>query len=186
MKVLGRGRRVVGAGLAVGAAALVTAWAVAHATVEMAPVVGLAGAAGVITFALAVGVAMPSRFSRTLATGLVLVGTAVVVSSVGVSAPARIGFLTISGAVLFCAAELADRSSAHSRKAGHRPGVRSWEAAWVLGVAAGSAGLSYAAFSARGPVAGGGPAALAAGVAGAVLVAFLVVLLLRIRPHTGL
>jgi hypothetical protein len=185
MKGLGGVRRVAGAALSVVAAALVAAWAVGLATAEMAPVVGLAGAGGVITFAVAVSVPMPGRLSRTVATGLVLVGTAVVVSSMGVSAPARTGFLTISGAVLFCAAELADSSSARRRKTEHRPGVQSWDAAWVLGVAAGSAGISYAAFSARGVVAGGGPAALAAGVAGAVLVAFLVLLLLKTRPRAG-
>ncbi len=181
MKGLGRGRRVAGAALSVAAVALVAAWAVGHATAEMAPVVGLAGAGGVMTFAVALSAPMANRLSRTVATGLVLVGTAVIVSSMGVSAPARTGFLTTSGAVLFCAAELADRSSTHRRKTEYRPGVQRWDAAWVLGVAAGSAGLSYAAFSARGLVAGGGPAALAAGVAGAVLVAFLVVLLLKTR-----
>jgi len=120
-----------------------------------------------------------------MATGLVLVATSVVVSATGGAAPARTGFLVVSGAVLFCAAEVAERALANARKAEYRPGVDRWSTAWVLGVAAGSAGLSYGAISARGLLAGGGPAALAAGVAAATLVAFMVVLVLRTRPRTG-
>ena len=55
----------------------------------------------------------------------------------------------------------------------YRPGARRWDPFWILGVAAASAGVSYAAVSARSLVAGGGPAALAAGTVAAVLVVVL-------------
>jgi len=54
----------------------------------------------------------------------------------------------ISGAILFCAAELADRSRS-GRGVERRRGVERWSLAWVLGVAIGSAGLSYAAIATR-------------------------------------
>jgi hypothetical protein len=169
--------------LSVSAAGAVAAWAVLHSPVRLTPVVGLAGGGGIVTFAIALTDPMRLKRNRTMATGLVLVATAVVASAFGAAGPVRTGFLTVSGAVLFCAAEVADRALPNARKTEHRPGVDRWSATWVLGVAAGSAGLSYGAISARGLLAGGGPAGLTAGVAAATLVAFLVVLLLRTRPH---
>ena len=110
----------------------------------------------------------------------------VVVGALGEAVSTRASVLAISGAVLFCAAEVANRSIDQPRHVEHRPGVERWSPAWVLGVAAGSAGLSYGAIAARGLLAGGGPAALAAGTAAAMLVAFLAALLLRTRSRTGL
>jgi hypothetical protein len=63
--------------------------------------------------------------------------------------------------------------------------VCSWSPTWVLGVAVGSAGLSYGAVASRGLLAGSGPAALAAGTGAAMLVAFLAAFLLRTRARNG-
>ena len=81
--------------------------------------------------------------------------------------------LAIAGAVLFCTAEVGERSLGGPRRLEYRPGARRWNPFWILGVAAASAGVSYAAVSARSLVAGGGPAALAAGTVAAVLVVVL-------------
>jgi hypothetical protein len=67
----------------------------------------------------------------------------------------------------------------------HRPGVERRSPTWVLGVAVGSAGLSYGAVASRGLLAGGGPAALAAGTGATMLVAFLAAFLLRTRARNG-
>lgn len=121
-----------------------------------------------------------------MATGLLLVGAAAVISATGQPATDRTAFLVISGAALFCAAEIADHALSPARGAERRPGVDRWTPAWVLGVALGSAAVSYAVISARSIFAGGGPAALAAGTAAAVLVAFLAALVLRTGPRAGL
>ena len=60
-----------------------------------------------------------------------------------------------------------------------------WNPTLLLAVAVGSGGLSYGAISIRGLLADGGPAALIAGTAAAVLVAFLAALLLRTRARTA-
>jgi hypothetical protein len=93
--------------------------------------------------------------------------------------------LVVSGAVLFLAAELADSALSIAAHAERRPGVDRWSPTWVLGVAVGSAALSFGVISARGFLAGGGPAALGTGTAAATLIAFLVVLALRTRPTSG-
>jgi hypothetical protein len=185
MRRPGRGLRIASTALSILATAGVAAWAVAHSTARLAPVVGLAGTAGVVTFAIALTEPFRASRNRAMSTGLVLVATSVVVCATGSAAPARTGFLVVAGAILFCAAEFADRALANARKTEHRRGVDRWSATWVIGVASGSAGLSYGAISARGLLVGGGPAALVAGVAAATLVAFLVVLVLRSRPSTG-
>ena len=131
-----RRSRIAGAALGVVVTSAVAAWALAHATTRLAPAVALAGIAGIVTF---------------------------VVGALGEAVSTRASVLAISGAVLFCAAEVANRSIDQPRHVEHRPGVERWSPAWVLGVAAGSAGLSYGAIAARGLLAGGGPAALAAG-----------------------
>jgi hypothetical protein len=87
---------------------------------------------------------------RAIATGLVLVGTASVVGAMAEAVTARVVVLAISGAVLFCAAEVADRSLGQAHQVEYRPGVARWSPTWVLGVAAGSAGLSCGAAAARG------------------------------------
>ena len=181
-----RRSRIAGAALGVVVTSAVAAWALAHATTRLAPAVALAGIAGIVTFTAARTAPFAPRRNRTIATGLVLVGTAVVVGALGEAVSTRASVLAISGAVLFCAAEVANRSIDQPRHVEHRPGVERWSPAWVLGVAAGSAGLSYGAIAARGLLAGGGPAALAAGTAAAMLVAFLAALLLRTRSRTGL
>ncbi len=121
--------------LSVFATSAVAAWALAHATATLATTVALAGIAGVMTFAVALTAPFARVRSRTIATGLTLVG--------------------------------------------------SWSPTWVLGVAVGSAGLSYGAVASRGLLAGGGPAALAAGTGAAMLVAFLAAFLLRTRARNG-
>jgi len=186
MRRSGPGPRIAGALFSVIAIAAVATFAVVHSLARLTPVVGLAGVGGVVTFVVALTGRSRAKRNRTMVTGLVLVATAVVVSATRDAAPARAGFLVVSGAVLFCAAEVADRAQANARKTEHRPGVDRWSATWVLGVATGSAGLAYGAISARGFFAGGGPAALTAGVVGATLVAFLVLVVLRTGPRTGL
>jgi len=123
--------------------------------------------------------------NRAIGTGVVLLGTASVIGATADAFATRAAVMVISGGVLFCAAEVADRSVAAARHVEHLPGVDRWSPAWVLGVAAGSAGLSYAAGMARGPLAGGGPVALAAGTAASTLIAFHVVLVLRARVRKG-
>jgi hypothetical protein len=167
------------------ATAAVAGWAVSYAPGQLASVAALAGVGGVITFAVALTDPSRNRRNRTIATGVLLAATAVVVSAMGGTASARAGMLTVSGAILFCAAEVGDRASAQPRNAAHRSGVDRWSRSWVLGVAAGSAGVSYGVTSARGLLAGVGPAALVAGVVSVVLVAFLVLLVLRTQPRTG-
>jgi hypothetical protein len=181
-----RGSRIGGVALSVVAISAVAAWALAHATAQLAPAVALAGIAGVVTFAAALAGPLVGRRNRTVATGLVLVGTSVVVGTLHEAGAGRTVALAISGAILFCAAEVADRSLDQARHAEHRPGVARWSPAWVLAVAAGSAGVAYGAISTRGFVADGGPAALAAGTAGAVLVAVLAAVAVRTRSRPGL
>ena len=123
--------------------------------------------------------------SRTVATGLALVGTALVVSQLGKPVAARATVFAISGAILFCAAELADGTLDRSPKVEHRPGVERWNPTLLLGVSLGAGGLSYGAIASRGLLADGGPPALVAGTAAAVLVAFLASLLLRTRARHG-
>ena len=156
----------------------VTTWAVVQATAPMTATVALAGIAGVVIFAMALTAPLKRMRNRTIATGLVLVGTAAVAGTLGEAVATRGSVLAISGAILFCAAEAADRSLDRTRHVEH------WSPVWVLGVAVGSAGLSYGAIAARGLLAGGGPGALAAGTAAAVLVAFLAALLLRTSART--
>jgi hypothetical protein len=131
------------------------------------------------SFAAALSPQLESRRQRSIATALVLVGVAVVTSAVGLGQGARYGFLVASGAVLFCAAETADRALDRPRRAEARPGVGRFGATAVLGVAAGAGSVSYLAISARGALGGGGPAALAAGTLGAILVAALTTAMLR-------
>ena len=83
------------------------AWALAHAAATLTTTVALAGIAGVMTFAVALTAPFARVRSRTIATGLALVGTAVVVGALGETAATRATVLAISGAVLFCAAEVA-------------------------------------------------------------------------------
>jgi hypothetical protein len=87
--------------------------------------------------------------------------------------------------VLFSAAEIADRSLDQGRHLEHRPGVRRWSPGWILGVAAAAGAVSYGAVALRGVLAGGGPAALAAGTVAAVLVAILTAALVRNRVRAG-
>jgi len=168
--------------LSVAATAALAAWAMAQATAALAPGVLLAGIAGVVTFASAS--ASAANRNRAIAVGLVLVGIALGLGTLHEPATARTAGLAIAGAVMFCAAEVAYRSLDLPRQVERRPRVEHWSPALVLGVAAGSAGVSYAAASARGLLGGGGPAALAAGTAAAVLVAMLTALVVRARIRT--
>ena len=164
---------------------VVAVWALSHSSAQSAPPVALAGLAGVMTFAAALTAPLAPMRDRATATGLVLVGTASVVGAMAEAVAARAVVLPISGAILFCAAEVADRSLGQAPQVEYRPGVERWSPKWVLGVAAGSAGLSCGATATRGLLAGGGPAALAAGTATATLVALLVALVLRTRAYTS-
>ena len=181
----GRGPRIAGSMFSVLATAVVVGWAVARSTGQLASVVGLASVSGVVTFAVALTDPLRNRRNRTIAMGVLLAATAVVVSATSSTTSARAGALTVSGAVLFCAAEVGDRALAQARNTTYRSGVDRWSTTWVLGVAAGSGGVSYGITSARALVDGGGPAALVAGVVSAVLVAFLVILVLHAQPRTG-
>jgi hypothetical protein len=185
MRHFERGSRIAREALSVTATAAVAAWALWHASAALAPTVALAGIAGVITFALSFRVPLAPARNRSVATGLVLVAIAVVVASQAEAGGTRTGFLVVSGAVLFCAAEVAERSLSYPSHVEHRPGVERWGQAWVLGVAVGSAALSYGAISTRGLLANGGPAALAAGTAAALLVAVLTTLVVRARTRTA-
>ena len=180
MRPSSRPSRVVGLASAIIGTSAIAVWAVAQSTPSLAPIVALAGIAGTVTLACAFA---PRRI-RTISMALLLVGTAVVVGSLHEPAGTRAGVLSISGAVLFCVAELADRSLDQPRGAERRRGVRHWNPAWVLGVAAASAAAGYGAASIRGVVAGGGPAALAAGTIAAALVGFLARGALRGRPRS--
>jgi len=76
-----RRSRIAGAALGVVVTSAVAAWALAHATTRLAPAVALAGIAGIVTFTAALTAPFAPRRNRTIATGLVLVGTAVVVAA---------------------------------------------------------------------------------------------------------
>ena len=177
--------RIAGVALSLALDSAVAIWALENASAPLAPAVAMVGIAGVITLAAALTVPLAPIRSRTITTGLVLVGTASVVGATTQPATTRSVVLAISGALLFCATEFADRSLAHKRAVKHMPGVERWSPRLVLGVAVGSAGLACGATWTRGSLAGGGPAALAAGTVAATLVAFLVALLLRTRARTG-
>ncbi len=180
MRHPGRRSRSVGVVLSIAAASALVAWAVAQSSATLAPVATFAGIAGVVTLAAA----LAGGRSRTISTGLVLVGAAVVAGTLHEAAGTRAAALALSGAIMFCVAEVADRSLDQARGMERRRGARHWDPAWVIGVAAVAAAASYAAASIRGFVAGGGPAALAAGTVAAVLVAVLArgALQARARP----
>ncbi len=178
----GRRSRNTAFALSVVATSCLVAWAIAQATASVAPGAALAGIAGVVTFASAS--ARAARRSRAIAIGLVLIGVAVGLATLHEPAATRTAALAIAGAVMFCAAEVADRSLDQSRQVEQRPGVDRWSPTLVIGVAAGSAVVSYSAASARGPLGGGGPAGLAVGTAAAVLVAILAALVVRARIRT--
>jgi len=173
--------RVAGLTLSVAATAAIVGWALAQSSARSVPAVGLTGIVGVVTFAAALG----TRNGLTLTTGLMLVGAAAVIGTLRETADARAGTLAVAGAVLFCAAELADRTLGRSGQPERRRGVGRWDSAWVVGVAAGSAGASYWAASESRLVAGGGPAALVAGTAAAALVVILAARMVRTRQRTG-
>jgi len=175
-----RSSRSTAFALSLVATAALVAWAISQATAALAPGVALAGIAGVVSFASA----SAGRRNRAIALGVVLVGIAVGTGTLHEPQTTRTAALAIAGAVMFCAAEVADRSLDPPRQAEQRPGVDRWSPALVLGVAAGSAGVSYAAASARGLLGGGGPAGLAAGTAAAVLLAVLTALVVRARIRT--
>jgi len=175
----------VEATLSLAGTSAVAAWSLAHTTAQLAPVVVLAGLAGIITFAAAFARPLARARNRTISTGLVLVGVAIVAGTLHETVTARSGVLAISGAVLFCAAEIADRSLDDPRRSERRSGAGRWSPAWVLGAAAGSAAVSFGAIAARGLFANGGPAALTAGTVAAVLVAVLAAALLRSRAGTS-
>jgi hypothetical protein len=172
---------MAGVALSVVATSAVAGWALTHSTAELAPAVALVGISGICIFAAA----LVGKRNRTIATGLALVGAAAVIGALHEAAATRAGVLSVSGAVLFCAAEIADRSLDQARSVEHRRGVERWSPAWVLGVAAGSAGVSVGVDSARGAFTGGGPAALAVGTAAAVLATILASIVLRARARTG-
>lgn len=169
MRSAERRSRTITAGLSVAGASAVAILGLTQATAQLAPAVALAGLGGLVTLAAA----LVGRRPRPVALGLVLLGTAVVLGTLHEQAGSRAGVLAIAGAVLFCTAEVADRSFGDTRQLEYRPGARRWDPFWILGVAAASAGVSYAAVSAHSLVAGGGPAALAAGTVAAVLVVVL-------------
>jgi uncharacterized YccA/Bax inhibitor family protein len=176
-------RRSSAAGVALSVVGVfaVAAWALAHATAELAPATALVGISGICIFTAA----LVGKRKRTTASGLFLAGAAAVIGALHQAASTRAGVLAVSGAVLFCAAEIADRSLDQMRIVAHRRGVVRWSPAWVLGVAAGSAGVSFGADSMRGLFTAGGPAALAAGTAAAMLVAILASAALRARARAG-
>ncbi len=169
-------------GLSLFGLCVIASWGVAYATASAA-IVALAGVAGVVTFALGLSPALAKRRNSTMPAGLLLVGAAVVISAAAQTATARTVFLVVSGAVLFCAAEIADRALSQARDVERRPRADREGPVWALGVAVGSAAVSYAVISAKSLFAGGGPAALVAGTAAAVLVAFLAAVLLRTGPR---
>jgi hypothetical protein len=177
-----RRRRNTAFGLSVLVTSGLVAWAVAQAIAAEASGVALAGIAGVVVFASAS--ASTTRRSRAIAVGLVLVGIAVGLGTGHEPTTTRTAALAIAGAVMFCAAEIADRSLDRPRRAEERPGVDRWSPVLVGGVAAGSAGVSYVAASARSLLGGGGPAGLAAGTAAAVLVAILAAVAVRAQIRT--
>jgi len=176
-----RRTRLAGFALSIAATSAVAAWAFSQSTAVAAPAVGFAGIAGVVTFSGA----LDRRLTRTMATGLVLVGTAAALGTLQDTPAARSLALAVAGAVLFLAAEIADRALDQKGQLEHRPGVRRWSPLSLLAVAVGSAGVSYGVVSARGFLSGGGPAALAAGTAGAALVAAFTVLALRSSLRGG-
>lgn len=185
MSVPGGRSRILGAVVAILAVAGVATWAAAQTAAPSEAVTALGGIGGVCVFSACLSpVSAPARH-RTMATGLVLVGVAVVVASTKEASAARMSFVVASGVILFCAAETADRSVSRSRRVERRPGVDRSATAWMLAVAAGSGAVSYVAISVRGLLSGGGPAGLAAGTAAAVLVAVLTVLALRVRSRPG-
>ncbi|MGO9879924.1 MAG: hypothetical protein ACLPSM_11310 [Acidimicrobiales bacterium] len=180
-----RSRRRLVAGLCLLGVAAISSWAVARTAAPSAALAGLAAVAGVVTFGFALSPALAGRRSRTMAAGLLLVGAAVVAGGSGQPTHGRVVFFVVSGVVLFCAAEFADRALSMPRQAEQRPGADHFSATWVIAVAVGSAAASYAVISARGVFEGGGPAALAVGTAAAVLVAGLAALLLRTSSRDG-
>jgi hypothetical protein len=171
--------------LALAGPGAVDGWALSHMTGIAAGAAALAGVAGAVTFAAALSPKLATRRHRSMATGLVLIGAAVVTSAIGQPAGQRNGFLVVSGAVLFCAAETADRALDRPRASEARPGVDRFAMTSVLAVAAGAGALSYLAISVRGAFAGGGPAALAAGTVAAILVAVLATVVLRTGVGDG-
>ena len=138
-----RGSRVGGAAVSLVGTSAVAVWALAHAPGKSAPAVGLAAVAGVVMFAATLTSPLAPLRNRAIGTGVVLLGTASVIGATADAFATRAAVMVISGGVLFCAAEVADRSVAAARHVEHLPGVDRWSPAWVLGVAAGSAGLSY-------------------------------------------
>lgn len=78
-----RRSRIAGATLSVVVTSAVAAWALAHTTTRLAPAVALAGIAGIATFTAALTAPFAPMRNRTIATGLVLVGTAAVVGALG-------------------------------------------------------------------------------------------------------
>jgi len=167
------------------AVAGVATWAAAQTAAPSEAVTVLAGFAGVIVFSASLAPALARGRHRTMATGLVLVAVAVVVAATKQAPGTRTGFVVVSGAVLFCAAETADRVASRARRAERRPGVDRSGLAWVLAVALGAGAVSYGCVSARDALAGGGPAGLAAGTAAAILVAALAAMTLRARGRRG-
>ena len=173
--------RVSGVVASVAGLLAVAAWALGHSSAQLAPAVFLLGIVGVGLFAAA----LVGKRGRTIVPGLSLVGACAAVGALHEGAGVRAGVLAVSGAVLFCAAEVADRTLDRTRAAEDRLGVARWSPGWVLGVATLSACVAFGAGSARNIVAGGGPAALAAGTAASVLVAVLAALVLRLRSRPG-
>lgn len=168
-----RRSRLFGTGSAVVVLAAVASWATVRATASLAAAVVLTAVAGIVTFAVSLAPSSIPRRHRTMATGLVLVGAAAVVASLHQTATNQRDFLLLSGAGLFCAAELADRALSRARGVQCIPGTDRLGPVWVTAVALSAAALSYGAVSARNVLAGGGPAALVAGTLAATLVAFL-------------
>ena len=178
-----RRSRIAGSALSILAIAAVGGWALAHATAAVTAGVALAAIAGVVIFAAGLTSPFAPMRDRAIATALLLVGIAAVLGTSGQAVMARTGTLAISGATLFCAAEIAARSLDRTRRLERRGGVDVWSPTWVLGVALGSSAFSYGAIAVREPLSGGGPAALAAGTVAATLVGLLTVLLLWARAR---
>jgi hypothetical protein len=177
--------RAVGATAAIVAVAGVAAWAAAQTAAPSEAVTVLAGISGVCLFAACLSPVLAPRRHRTMATGLVLIGVAVVVAATKETTAARTSFVVASGIILFCAAETADRSVSRSGRVERRRGVDRSGTVLMLAVAAGSGAVCYGAISARELLSGAGPAGLAAGTVAAILVAVLTVMALRTRSRPG-
>ena len=95
-----RGRKVSTA-LSVLGVFLVTVWAIMQDTAQYEGVVLLAGVAGTAVFLTALTAPLGPRRHHTMATGLLLIGTAVVVAASAGPSGHRTATLIFSGAVLF-------------------------------------------------------------------------------------